>query len=261
MTNDEIQKPSGEGMWVIGYGSLIFKPLPYYQFKVSGYLKGFIRRFWQSSSDHRGTPEAPGRVVTLVSLDDLKKNRKFHNDLHMYEAGDKDQETDLLSRTTSSSDLGKEDILDITHKISKLEEDDLKVWGCAYYVGPDDVAKVKEYLDIREKDGYTTHKVPFHVLNVCDESENANEVMQNIPKNKNGDYIIESLIYIGTLDNVSFVGPEDIEKTGEKIKTSRGPSGENSEYLIELCKAVRNLDVKGRSRDYYLEDLVKFVEL
>ena len=156
MTNDEIQKPSEEGMWVIGYGSLIFKPLPYYKFKVSGYLKGFIRRFWQSSSDHRGTPEAPGRVVTL---EDLKRYSKFHNDLHMYEVRGKDQETDLLSRTNSSTDLGEEDIRDITHKISKLEEDDLKVWGCAYYVGPEDVAKVKEYLDIREKDGYTTHKV------------------------------------------------------------------------------------------------------
>ncbi|RYC57913.1 hypothetical protein CHU98_g8296 [Xylaria longipes] len=40
-----------EEFWIFGYGSLIWKPPPHYA---------------QASQDHRGTPTAPGRVVTLI---------------------------------------------------------------------------------------------------------------------------------------------------------------------------------------------------
>ncbi|CAI7630657.1 unnamed protein product [Penicillium crustosum] len=117
--------PKGD-LWVFGYGSLIWKPPPHYDQRVPGYINGYVRRFWQASTDHRGTPEKPGRVVTVIE-------RTFWETL----------DDPLAHLESEASTTGK-------------------VWGAAYHIPASHAEEVHDYLDEREIDGYSAHYTPFH---------------------------------------------------------------------------------------------------
>ncbi|MEZ4330650.1 MAG: gamma-glutamylcyclotransferase [Myxococcota bacterium] len=60
----------GEPLWIFGYGSLVWRPAFVHDRACRAWIRGHVRRFWQGSMDHRGLPERPGRVATLVAESD-----------------------------------------------------------------------------------------------------------------------------------------------------------------------------------------------
>lgn len=108
-----------------------------------------------------------------------------------------------------------------------------KVWGVAYRIEPDKVAEVKDYLDIREINGYTIHYTPFHPADGSDH--------------------IRTLVYIGTPDNDQFTGPQEPQSLAEHIYRSEGPSGLNKDYLLGLEGALNELSLE--SGDAHITDL------
>ena len=52
---------------------------------------------------------------------------------------------------------------------------------------------------------------------------------------------IKCLVYIGMPDNPQFLGPQDPAHLAAHIARSRGPSGENTEYVYNLAEALEQI--------------------
>ncbi|KAF1959049.1 ChaC-domain-containing protein [Byssothecium circinans] len=176
-----------DDFWLFGYGSLIWKPPPHFDQRIPGYIEGYVR-----SEDHRGTPEAPGRVATLIDHAHWETLTDHHDSAE-------------------------------------------RVWGAAYHIPASHVREVREYLDIREINGYSIQFTPFQPASASKP--------------------IKCLVYIGLPENPQFLGPQDPDQLARHILRSRGPSGENREYLFQLEEAL--LGLSQESGDAHISDLVQ----
>jgi len=155
-------------LWIFGYGSLVWRPDFAYAERRAGCVEGWARRFWQGSTDHRGVPEAPGRVATLV------------------------------------------------------ERAGAICWGAVYRVAQGEAELVLRALDHRERGGFDRLD-----LLVATQGEEPGSV--------------RALVYVARPDNPNYLGPAPAAAIAAQIRRSRGPSGENLEYLLELRDALEAL--------------------
>ncbi|GAM40945.1 hypothetical protein TCE0_041r13686 [Talaromyces pinophilus] len=217
--------PEGD-LWVFGYGSLIWKPPPHFDRRVPGYISGYVRRFWQASTDHRGTPERPGRVVTVIEKE-------------FWETLDDPHKTLEPSNTST-------------------------VWGAAYHIPASHAEEVHDYLDVREIDGYTVHYTPFYAVRPHD--EHIPSQRQQSPPSEllptSSTKPITCMVYIGLPSNPQFLrNPAERHpaSVAEVISQGVGQSGRNPEYLYLLEKALEGLGL-GLA-DGHVTDLVRRVKI
>ena len=152
--------------WIFGYGSLLWRPgFPFVERRPAA-IEGWARRFWQGSTDHRGTPGAPGRVLTLVP------------------------EPGALCR------------------------------GVAYRLDREAVSGVIDGLEVREKGGYRRRRARL----IFPDAESAT-----------------GWVYVATPGNPDYLGPAALDEIAGQVRRSRGPSGDNVEYVLELARSLRGM--------------------
>lgn len=154
--------------WIFGYGSLLFRPGFPFERSERARARGFSRRFYQGSPDHRGTPQLPGRVVTLV--------------------------VDAAAACD----------------------------GLAFVVRDAHVEPVLRDLDVREQGGYTRAAVDLELAS----GESA-----------------RATTWIALPDNPHFLGEAPLDAIATHARSSRGPSGENADYVLRLDETLRALGV------------------
>ena len=109
---------------------------------------------------------------------------------------------------------------------------------------------MKEYLDIREINGYSIQYTPFNQdMSATYQTVHAADSVNGAPRQ------IKCLVYIGLPDNPQFLGPQDPQALAEHIVISRGPSGENIDYLYQLEEALNGLSQE--SGDEHISDLAR----
>ncbi|KAF1832352.1 ChaC-like protein [Decorospora gaudefroyi] len=114
-----------------------------------------------------------------------------------------------------------------------------RVWGAAYHIPTAHINEVRQYLNIREVNGYSIQFSPFHPTTSAPATTTP----------------IKCLVYIGLPSNPQFLGPQDPQALALHILKSKGPSGENREYLYNLETALLGLSTE--SGDAHVSDLVR----
>lgn len=117
---------------------------------------------------------------------------------------------------------------------------DSACWGVCYEVAAEEVANVLSYLDYREKGGYTRAEVDVFT------------------GNSDSPHLTRVLLYTATEENEEFLGHASDEEIARQIVRSVGPSGRNTEYLLELAAALRHLGIHDE-HVFALEAKVKAV--
>lgn len=173
-------------LWIFGYGSLCWRPDFAHEETMVGRVSGWGRYFAQASCDHRGTPESPGLVATLLADADLEARG-------------------LRDPTSAPS----------------------STCGLCYRVGAADVARVLDYLDVREKGGYTRALVD--VLPAGSDAAGTSGAGASSP--------VRALVYSATPENPNFLPKmlSDLPAAATTIATAHGPSGANIVYLESLA--------------------------
>jgi cation transport regulator ChaC len=92
----------------------------------------------------------------------------------------------------------------------------------AYRLEPEGFEPVLAALDRRERGGYERH-----------------QVVLDFPQDRGRREL--GLVYVATPANPNYLGPRALDEIAQQVRTARGPSGPNLDYVLRLAEALREM--------------------
>jgi cation transport regulator ChaC len=212
---------------VFGYGSLVWRPSFAHVSRRCVFVRGWHRRFWQGSPDHRGTPARPGLVVTMV------------------EAGGR-----------ARTDHGAGDNAD-----DDEDDESTRTWGVAFEVAAADRDAVLAYLDEREKAGFERTLVDTWCVDdgrdnggaddkQCDDAVSVRSAETPERRRSSAGTVSRvrpygrALMYMATRENEHFVGDIGIDRMAETIASAQGTYIAFIAHRVNLFHSKPGLEIK-----------------
>ena len=114
-------------------------------------------------------------------------------------------------------------------------------WGVAYRLAGARALETLAALDVREREGYSRHRVEFHA------EEPGSALKGSWP----------ALVYVAGIDNAHYLGPAPLASIAEQVRGAVGPSGANVDYVLALEAALAALEVS----DPHVSELAALLRL
>ena len=199
-----------------------FIRMRYYAFRMH-HLQCCRRVFYQGSTDHRGTPEAPGRVVTL----EASPGDRCWGAAYLLAGSYEEQQKTLQVRSSA-----------------KGHHQSLHPY-CSKSLGPGIHAAFLQYSDHQNEGIVDVLVIDGQYLEWREKQYDLRVRVDVFGKESSEQPVVRgALTYIASEDrtkNLNYLGTAPAEVIAQQIASAAGPSGPNHEYLYGLAQALEQV--------------------
>jgi cation transport regulator ChaC len=213
---------AGGGVWLFGFGSLMWRMEGAPARSERAALGGWVRRFWQASADHRGEPHRMGRVATIVPVARAEADASFSAAAAAAAAAACPPTAAALQQWLADEGACAGSAVALAAGEAPVTH------GVAHRLEGAAAAEHLARLCRREAGGYEARRVRCVLA---------------------GGEVVEAHTFVGPASGDFYCPDESPQRLARTICAARGASGENLEYLVKCQQALQGLGAVDVSLD------------